>query len=578
MDDRNALQPIRTTHPLAVFWSFVGAIVFLIAFVAGLIATWSRFMAGAGIVVTILIGLAIVVVPSAAIGGIWYGIIVLRNAHKRREQLAELQLQFAAEELAAEQARRRRENELAAIQAQVLNRTISFDDQGNAALFDALSGRVIQLTGQMREFPHLTNYHNAPKVNSVSEEKQAQIGPPVDSLRKVSFEEVCNQVQRNSFQVCLGWDTKEQQYIIEELNGAHFLLIGGTRKGKSCQAGQIIDQMSQTHDRDHLLLSLLDLEDQTCNLFAALPHVARITVNNRTIKSIARSHEEVVTHLGYLVELMDYRYHHMTPRERDNAPKVLVYLEEFMELKRRLRKKPDLLKKLSDDFTTLASRGIKAGIHLMVCAQASYSQEEFREAMGQFIGVNLSFCANPRLAQAAGFSNFELLKENYQAKQPGQFVIEGTFNNTIGIAPEYNVKTKLLAMQDAEEARLGAQGAHTIVNEEQNGLEDENEHRLLAFKNRQNESAHPARTLDAPEGAHQIEADDTAWQAYVAVIEQYQNEGKVQDTIIELIWHAKKGSGNAKYLAGREIYRKCNAYLKEKRQRMIEDALRKVEG
>jgi FtsK/SpoIIIE family len=578
MDERNSLQPVRTTSPMVAFWSFVGAIVFLIALVAGMIAAWSRFTAGANIVATILIVLSVVIVPGAVLVGIAYGVLLLWKSHKRKERLAELQLQFAAIELAKEQDALRRENEQHAMQLQIVNRTINFDDQGNAALFDASSGQIMQLRGQYREHPNLSSYHNAPKVTSVAEEKQAQIGPVATEVRKVTFEDACNQVQRNSFQVCLGWDTKERQYIVEELNGAHFLLIGGTRKGKSCQAGQIIDQMSRTHDREHLLISLLDLEDLTCNLFTGLPHIAKITVGNRTIKSIARSHEEVVTHLGYLVQLMDYRYHHMTPRERDNAPKVLVYLEEFMELKRRLRSKPDVLKKLSDDFTTLASRGIKAGIHLMVCAQASYSQEEFREAMGQFIGVNMGFCANPRLAQAAGFSNFELLKENYQAKQAGQFVIEGTFNNTIGIAPEYNVKAKLLAMQDAEELRLGAPGAHTFVEEEQDGLEGENEHRLLAFKSPQDEGAHLVRTQDAPESAHPIVDDDTAWQAYINVIEQLQEEGKNQDTIIEIIWHTKKGSGNAKYLSGREIYRKCNAHLKEQRQQMIDDVLRKIEG
>src|SRR5450631_3336784 len=128
MDERNSLQPIHTTNPMAALWSFIGGIVLLIALVAGLIAAWHTFTAGANIVVTVLIIVAIVVVPVGAIVGLAYVVKAIRRQHLR----AELAFMIEQERLAAIEDERRRENERHALDLQIRNRTINFDDQGNA--------------------------------------------------------------------------------------------------------------------------------------------------------------------------------------------------------------------------------------------------------------------------------------------------------------------------------------------------------------------------------------------------------------------------------------------------------------
>ena len=187
--------------------------------------------------------------------------------------------------------------------------------------------------------------------------------------------------------------------------------------------------------------------------------------------------------------------------------------------------------------------------------------------MGQLVGINMGFCAPPKLAQAAGFWDYALLKENYLAKVPGQFVLEATGITDLCAAPDYQLQAKLRGMQEREEARLSAPGAHTYISEMQEQNDEQNKHRLIALQSGTPMSAHPARIPNAQEGAHQ---DSPAWEGYLDAIERLQEEGHNQDAIIEKIWHAKKGSGNQKYLNGREIYRMCNEMLKARRQAAYE--------
>jgi FtsK/SpoIIIE family len=385
---------------------------------------------------------------------------------------------------------------------------------------------------------HVHNYKELPPPKDEDEPL------PPDEISTPTFEEIVRQVPHNSLQICPGKSLTTGEYFLASLPKQHLLLIGSSQKGKSTEAAAFMDQLTRTHDRQHLLLALLDLEDLTCNLFAGLPHVLRFHVGNRTIKAVARSPQEVARHLGYLVQMMDYRYT-LPERERAAQPHVLIYLEEFLELKRRL-KGADLAR-MADDFTSLATRGLKANMHLMVCAQASYSQEEFREAMGQLVGINLAFCAPPKLAQSAGFMAHDLLKENFLAKKPGQFVIESTGITDVGIAPTYDLKGKLQALQDTEEVLPRA----TQVLE---GVDEDEMEPLAPLAPRQ----HPTSTQLAPESAHPVAP------ALEAVL-RLQQEGASQDVIIEKLWHVKKGT-NKKYLAAREEYRQCVESIKARRQ------------
>jgi hypothetical protein len=263
-----------------------------------------------------------------------------------------------------------------------------------------------------------------------------------------TFEECVSQIQRNSYHVCLGRDVSgEGAYIIEDVHNNHVLLLGGSATGKSSQAAQIIDQLCRTHDCNHLHIALLDLEDQTCRLFADLPHIVRVPrEHGEMIKAIARSAEEIAVHLGELVALMHERIA-LPLGQSKRLPKILVSIEELPKIKQHLKSQPTMLAQVTKDVTELLMRGLKVGIHLMVSSQDCYSQDELGVMTKHFGGIKMAFSIQPELSRAAGFSHEMLLAENHQTKRCGQFALESPRYATLVLAPQYDVKAKLQSVE-----------------------------------------------------------------------------------------------------------------------------------
>lgn len=270
----------------------------------------------------------------------------------------------------------------------------------------------------------------------------------VDSvIAAPTFEECVGQVPHNSYQVCLGRDVKgDGGYITLRLN-SHLLLLGNTGAGKTCQAAQVLDQVTRTHDRDHLQIALLDPENEVCNLFADLSHVVQIKLREGgTTKAIARSAEDVAAQLGNLVAIVNERYA-LAPGDATRQPQILVYLEEPFTIKWQLADKPTVLAQYTADFASLTARGRKVGVHLMVCTQPPYSQREFREMIQPLTSIALAFCLHSSMGSAAGFHHDSLLEENYLADRFGQFALESSRCATLGLAPYYDVKAKLRSLK-----------------------------------------------------------------------------------------------------------------------------------
>jgi hypothetical protein len=94
------------------------------------------------------------------------------------------------------------------------------------------------------------------------------------------------------------------------------------------------------------------------------------------------------------------------------------------------------------------TRGIKLGLQIMICAQVDYADEELKDSMAQFLGLNMSFGVKPEAARAAGFCSSELIAQNYANRNPGQFVLEMLGGSDLGIAPDYDVRAKLKALSE----------------------------------------------------------------------------------------------------------------------------------
>jgi hypothetical protein len=157
---------------------------------------------------------------------------------------------------------------------------------------------------------------------------------------------------------------------------------------------------------------------------------------------------------------MDYRYS-LSKHEVIDGPILLVYVEEFLALKKYLRKKIDAApdrdaerkaKKLYADFTyaisEIASRGLKVRIQLLLCAQVDYRDEdkELQEALIN-VDAGMSFCVRPTAAQAAGFYHNELLNRNYEDDKVGQAVVEMSDCKDLVLAPQFDLEQKLLDLE-----------------------------------------------------------------------------------------------------------------------------------
>ncbi len=115
----------------------------------------------------------------------------------------------------------------------------------------------------------------------------------------------------------------------------------------------------------------------------------------------------------------------------------------------------------------------------MLCAQVNYADEDLRDSMAQFSGLNISFCVNPTAARSAGFIETEMLNENYRAKQQGQFVVESMSGNDIGLSPDFDVKEQIkqLVSPGRNQMENGSsnhfpQGQTTITEESGNQVEN----------------------------------------------------------------------------------------------------------
>jgi len=108
------------------------------------------------------------------------------------------------------------------------------------------------------------------------------------------------------------------------------------------------------------------------------------------------------------------------------------------------------------NISELARRGLKARIQLLLCAQVDYRDEDLQEALVN-ITAGMSFCVRVTAAQAAGFYNAELLKQNVMDDKVGQAVTQMPDCKDLILAPDYDLKRRLIALEKAELAKSGGQ-------------------------------------------------------------------------------------------------------------------------
>jgi hypothetical protein len=274
------------------------------------------------------------------------------------------------------------------------------------------------------------------------EQQKLLIAPGV---RQPTQRFLLEQLEENALQVAPGIRTTDGQPVVLSIPDAvHFKLIGSSGFGKSCLAAAILDQAVRLNPPDLLQIALLDLEHKTSRLFEHAPNVATLQIGRRSVPMVATSADEVALHLGYLKKELDRRAG-LSEYDLLQEPLMLIYVEEMLSLQFEVDEA--LIEQMLKDLSVLAVRARKYNMFLLACAQTDYSTPELKTAQKQFRS-RIAFAIDTSAARAAGFMSTDLIKYNFSNSQrgDGMYVLETPGVASLMLAPVYDVKAKVLAM------------------------------------------------------------------------------------------------------------------------------------
>ena len=480
----------------------------LIGFLSALIANWGIWVAASGNLIQFG---SMMLIPGIIVAGVGIG----------AKQVVSTILYYknAAVEIsskAAENAVKQAEAQRVLAEAKRLSDISHLDEQGNLVVRDGFTGRWQLIRGNMREHPALHSMHYSIKNESNGE--SMGLLPP-GQTGKPKIEDLVKLVERNSFQLPFGNSLRENGVPIVDIDSSHILIIGSSQKGKSCFAAALIDLVTKTHDPDTMVVALLDLENKTSKLFEDIEHLAVLNVGRKEVELHARNPRQVAEYLHYIRNEMDRRYS-LPESEQAQQPHILVYIEEFLSLKKHRDLDGPTRSTLLDDLNELAIRGLKAFIHLMACAQVDYADEDLKAFNNNF-GINVSFAVKPTAARAAGFVCSDLLNANWESKQKGQCVVEATGCTDLIEAPDYDVKALLKARNEPSKVTV-------------------------------KEVSPRGWNADGTQMEEQPEAASGANLRVSQVLEAMACGVNTKDGIIERVWRVKKGKGQGYQEAGFE--------------------------
>jgi hypothetical protein len=412
----------------------------LIGFLSALIANWGIWVAASGSLIKFG---AQWIVPAFIVASV--GVCIRYGASTiLYYKSAAVDIASKATENAVKQAEAQR----VLAEAKRIRDISHLDEQGNLAIRDEITGRWQLVRGNMREHPGLHSMHYSVKAENTNE----TLALPAGSTTKPKVEDLAKLVERNGFQIPVGNSLRGNGPVIAGIEDVHIRIIGSSRKGKSCLAAAVIDLVTQTHDPEVMTVALLDMENKTGKLFEDMDHLAVLAVGRKEVELHARNPRQVAEYLHYIRNEMDRRYS-LSEAEQARQPHMLVYIEEFLSLKKHKDLDVRTRTTLLDDLNELAIRGLKAFIHLMACAQVDYADEDLKPLNNNF-GMNVSFAVRPEAARAAGFVCSELLSANWADKLPGQCVVEATGCTDLVDAPDYDVKALLKARNEPKKVTV----------------------------------------------------------------------------------------------------------------------------
>ncbi len=281
----------------------------------------------------------------------------------------------------------------------------------------------------------------------------------VPGVLRLTIEQIVSHIERNRYDIYIGRSMTRPNHPAVRINfyKRHLKLLGASQHGKTSMATALLECILRTHDPHYVQVALLDHENKASRLFTSAPHIAKVRIGDQVVRLHAHSEQQVLEHLEYLVGLIDYRYNHLSEEELEQQPLVIVYLEEFIDLKDYFKHRIDLVGKddkeqAKQDYARLlfcikqiARRGLKVLVQLLMCTQCDYRDEDLQEALIN-VTSGMAFCLRVTAAQAAGFYQTELLQRNAKEDKIGQAVVEMPDCKDLILAPANDLRARLKAL------------------------------------------------------------------------------------------------------------------------------------
>src|SRR5260221_237805 len=291
----------------------------------------------------------------------------------------------------------------------------------------------------------------------------------VPGVPRLTIEQIVSHIERNRYEVYIGRSMTRANHPAVRINfyKRHLKLLGASQHGKTSMATALLECILRTHDPNYVQVALLDHENKASRLFANAPHIAKVRVGERVVRLYAHSEQQGLEHLDYLVSLSHYRSDHLSEEELEQQPLVIVYLEEFIDLKDYFKHRIDLVGKDDKDqakrdyarllfcIKKIARRGLKVLVQLLMCTQVDYRDEDLQEALVNVTSA-MSFCLRVTAAQAAGFYQTELLQRNAREDKIGQAVVEMPDCKDLILAPANDLRARLKTLGKAVQQDIDA--------------------------------------------------------------------------------------------------------------------------